>query len=459
MVVGLSTGPIVFYHLNVALDTLTHCSELDYNDGLLTNLVLEPSKSVLIGAGCKGTMSVFDLKKGVITSQLLNPDKKFVSIAYDRNEHVAFVGTTEGSVVVFELSPKTGDGKIPKKICTIEMTYPANSPSAKHNSKGEVKCVVYAEELRMLYVAHMNHIHLIAMKDECKSFDRLGMLSMNEKLRISNVLVLNCGYYVIATSNIGVVAMFDISDEEKVKTRDERLDEAARDLSIGNGKASDNMANTSNKLSTTASRMKPWNEIILQSNGVMRDWLRAKGVDSSVAVNRADLIRIVIKAERTVTPTMAAKVLRPKNLTENDPTKRKRTDAMLVWSMNPDVSLDVNDTTIDDSEAYQHQDEISPPPSPVPPTSPHKQPILPFVELPPLIRASAYIEAFRCMCFGTKDGTLRFVSLADFMPAKSKMEELQATQMREEALRSDATPEGIMGSRNSTRGKRHQLEK
>ncbi len=441
LIVGLTTGAILFYYLNDACDKLTYCSEHDYHSGMLCNMVVEPSNHVFIGSARQGTMSVFNMNEGAVSTQSAKGDAQFTMIAYDRTEHIAFCGTRHiGTVRAFDLYTNP-----PRLLYSFIM------PHAKLSGKGDVNGVVFVEETRLLYATHFNNIHIWAVspKASISKSTKFATLSMQESVRISDLLVFNRGYYVVASGTKGVVALFDISDRPREETTEEAIAAASRTLSttrLSHAKSvMSSSASDTNALSTTTSNLIPWSEVVQRSNSAMRDWLRANGVDSSMTVTRPDLIRLVVAYQQQKQPS------EPVNVAEHLIPKE---DAFLTWNLNP-IPLELLEAQ-DESEkerATIAEAQAAAAAAEGPPPKGTKS----LFEEVPFVRCSAYIEEMRAIAFGCDNGVTHFVSLADFLPPLSKGEKQDIAHIRTQLSFGDTSPQGIHGSVKSSKGKRHQL--
>jgi hypothetical protein len=392
-------------------------------------MIIDQSNNYLISATGNGTLAVFNMEEGAITVQSAI-QSKFNSIAYDRIENVAICGTYVGTVVVLNLCKNP-----PSLLDTVVLP-------GKYPNSGNV-FVAYNEEMRLLYATHHNDIIIYHWNHTVNKYlipTVYLTLSLKQNIKINNLLVLNQGLFVIASSTKGFVAVFDISDAPVQETVDEAISNATKNV-LSNEK-SKQLASASadvDLLTTSTSGLLPWEKVVLKSNSAMRDWLRAKGVDSSLSTTRADLIRLITKISH-VSITAVKNVLLPKN---------PRKDVLFTWNLKPIKKYAIpGEVFVEKKENF----------------------ILKKLKIGKgsFILNATYIEEMRAILFGCWNGLMHVVSLQDFLPPFLVEERQDINLIRNQMSVENASLKGnngdnisknsnIKGSIKSTRGKRHQL--
>lgn len=449
VILGLSTGPILFYYLSQDCSTLTYCSELDCHNNLLCNLIYEPKNNMLLGGSNSGSLSCFDCDQGQTTTQLGKGCGPINSIAYARQIHVVFVGTKDGHVVIYDLKFNP-----PKEMKRFALTQGTNNPKLqKLDNKGDVY-VVYVEETRQLIATHFHEIYvwdiprndLIASTNyhvsTCKAKFFLNCQT-EHTAKICSLLVFHYGNYICVSTTRGNVVLFDMSDAPKEDTLEEAMSKAAKNLSGANNSTSSASADV-NYLSTTYSALVHWWEIIKRNNTALRDWLRANGVDATLALTRADLIALVIEyyagTPENVTSEIIADQLRA---------KKPRMDPLLTWNLNSMEYIPETVTSIDGADP-RGGDAIGGDGS----SKSAKRAT--FREPPPFIVSSCFLDEIGSLAFGTREGKVELVSIAAFLPPLSSEEKRDLTHIRTQMSYLDTNVQGIKGSTKSSRGKRHE---
>jgi hypothetical protein len=177
--------------------------------------------------------------------------------------------------------------------------------------------------------------------------------------------------------------------------------------------------NPDDLLGTSASALLDWSAIVLRSNAVIRDWLRAKGIDTSQATSRMDLLTCM---QRSLQPRLSA-------VAGSEATRALCSAVdfpLFLWRLQP------------------------------PPTGSAGKP------RPPATQPYAYSSFYctgdaRCLVFGTSDGLLHVVSLQQFVTPYFDVESevLQsARQARRAAATTSTSAERVGGSTKTARGKR-----
>jgi hypothetical protein len=449
VIVGLSTGPILFYYLSYDCTTLTYCSELDCHNDLLCNLIYEPKNSMLMGGSNSGSLSCFDCGEGQTTTQLGKGCGPINSIAYARQIHVVFVGTKDGHVNIYDLKFNP-----PKEMKRFPLTQGTTNPKLqKLDNKGDV-CVVYVEETRQLIATHFHEIYvwdiperdLIAATNyyagSCKAKFFLNCQT-EHTAKICSLLVFNYGNYICVSTTRSNVVLFDMSDPPKEETLEEAMSKAAKNLSIASKSTSSASADV-NYLSTTNSALVNWKEIIKRNNTALRDWLRANGVDATLALTRADLIALVIEyyagTPENVTCEIVAELLRAKT---------PRTDPLLTWNLNSMEYVPETVTSVDGADPMDGDATAGDGSSKSAKTAI-------FLEPPPFIVSSCFLDEIGSLAFGTVEGKVELVSIAAFLPPLSSEEKRDLAHIRTQMSFLDTHEQGIKGSTKSTRGKRHE---
>ena len=168
---------------------------------------------------------------------------------------------------------------------------------------------------------------------------------------------------------------------------------------------------TGNSLVTTGGGLIDWKDVIKLSNAPMRDWLRAKGVDASGAMNRIDLV-------------------------------------LLIWQ-NGDINSTIN--KLGDVQM---------------PVNPRPNDILFSCKLvsavqrvltKPFINCSCFIEDLSLLAFGCEDGHVYLVSIADFLSPIYSSLHYEIEQLKYYWRQYPPDVSRIHGSTKVTQGKKHQL--
>lgn len=417
--VGLATGPILFFQLSADATELIYCSELDCHKGVLCNIITDRSSGVLVSASDAGTLTVYDLKECITRTPLVvsKGSAKFVSFAYDRSENMAYCGTDAGTVCVYDLEKNP-----PILIHTITLSLWKNK---EKEGKADVIGLFFIEETRLLYCAHEYKVHVLKMSHKVtieKSSLRF-LLSMSEQIEIADLRVLYNGQYIVVSSGEGPAAMFEIS---------EKLCDVEKSHGFSMSDAS-----VTDELSTSASRLLPWQEVIKRSDATLRDWLRANSVNTSVAYTHSDLIRLV----RNTEVLRVAEASCDNHKTDKNPKGDGDIDRFEIERIADNLISSVLIPKIPRTDALFSWI--------IPDNRPESSLSL---KKAPLVNTTCYMENIRAVAYGCEDGNVHFVSVSEFFSPMSDAEKSDIDR-----LRLNVTKDVIGGSTKSTRGRKSTL--
>jgi hypothetical protein len=201
------------------------------------------------------------------------------------------------------------------------------------------------------------------------------------------------------------------------------------DLCLSCSQFSHDDAHSGGNDDSTASYLLTWDAVVNMSTAVMRDWLRAKGCrDARFALTRYDLLQLILDVA-AVSPMDVALAVTP---------KAPQKTVLFAWKLlSAATSLPLR-AAEGSLAAYE------------PATT---------------FNSIAYFESIRALVFGASDGSLSFVSLADFISPLTTCELDDIVQRRAKVDSTysgktavfDAETSGL--KKNSTKGKRHILTK
>lgn len=318
VIVGLSTGPILFYYIGHGQSSLTYCCEVDCHSSLVRNLIIETTskEGICFTASQDGVLTMYDLNRADMKSQCSTSQGVSINcIAHYGTDSLIFCGTNVASVVIYDVST------IPPTLLKT-LSLPNYDPTNKaHKNNSDVTALVFENERRLLYCAYRNVIHVFRIynkKEISKSVIKSHCLQLKASLKISNLLLLNHGQFLVASETRGSVAVFDMS-QKPVK--------------------SSSSSSYSSQVDTmkTGAVVEKWQDVIKLGNAAMKDWLIGKGIDVVGAKSKGDLIRLVATTAG-VDENTAVDVLIP-----DDP----RCDVIFTWStVDP---LNANDAQLNNS--------------------------------------------------------------------------------------------------------------
>lgn len=454
VIVALATGPMLFYFLDESCRTLTYCGELDYNRDRICNLIIaspvlsSPSAATvaatnsllntapdvyLIAASVNNILISYNLTKEKLEAQSARMEHTICALCYDALDHLALVGTPQGSVVLYNLRINP-----PTKVHAFDLS-PSGTQAPKVKADLVVTAMVFVQETRLLYVAcnHAVHILRICTLSNIKKSTVWQKLPFNPALSVSTLSLVQKGKLVVLGGCNGAVAVYDMTDYRGARRSSAGILNMNTSVDHQAGVAINQSAGVSggflasklsaaadniDHLATSAAQLMPWEQVIRESNSKMRDWLRALGVDAILVRHRAELLSLVARTAGIDVDTLTKELLPP----------LPRMEVLFAWNFIP----------------YD-------------PVTGSKKSLVQGTQQQPQLRATIYVEETQCLLFGCKDGTVRCVSLQDFYPpyAGSMIDSGVVRAWREEALLKDGmtSAAAIKGLPKTMRGKRHQL--
>jgi hypothetical protein len=385
--VALATGPILLYQLNEKEDGLVYMGELDYANDPLCNLIYDYDRDTLILASHSSSLMGFSLKQGELVSQTTWGGARFTIISYDTYLNISFCGTTVGSVFVYDMSQS-----LPNLVFKITLPY-----SDVKLQDGNIMGLWFEEQTRLLYVAHGSSVFIYLILDKTQPI-LWTTLTISATARISTLLCVDMGRFVIVGCTGGGIAVFDMTseaalDDNSTVERSRTLDEVASSQSV--------KALTKEMESDKFIHRVPWIQVIKGSNAFMRQWLTEEGVDFSGASRRMDLIRLVAGVVGASVRTTAEMLL---------------------------------------------------------PASPRKD-VMFATKLPGAIMSSCYVEDMHAILFGSTDGVM-FMLSANILSKKSFSIDVEEWgHMRQSVITSGtSSPTGIIRNLSAfDRGKKHEI--
>lgn len=455
VVIGLSTGPILFYYLSEYADSLTFCAELDCHSHLLDNIFIDSWTNNMIAAS-KSCVSTFNMAEGLQKSTF-DGDASFqiTGIAFYVLGQVVFAGSRAGQVRAYDMKTPR-----PQISCTVNI-----EKDIKAKGNGKV-CVAFVEETALLYCTYFHSIMVYTVPPgKCMGKFSLGQflcISLEPSLsNISSLVVFNKGNFISVTTTRGAVCVYAMVGEVEGETEEEALSRTARSLSSKKSptQASASAASVMNYLTSSKGGVVRWNTIIHESDPAIRDWLRSHGVDTSGAYARANLLKLVAEfvagdeSKVTVLEMLEAiaLTLRPGCICK---------DCFLTFHL--------DDTIVDENLAESNYNTLRGVlDNPATEDAAERigedgagaKPNFDCGSLKNMrIITSHFIEEMSCLAFGTESGITYFVSVAQFLPPLLPQEKFDLDLVRRRLAELPTSAAGIKGSTKSKRGKGHELD-
>lgn len=230
------------------------------------------------------------------------------------------------------------------------------------NSAAAVSAICFVEETHLLYVAVGHVVYLLQLPFSWGLLQRPDLwvwhaepLKLSPHARISQMVVLLSGQYVVVASGA----------EGSVTVFAMNPKPAPLPGTVADGE--EDPVLPEEKLNTAAAEQAPWQQAVRFSNFDMRVWFQRKGVNAADALTRAELLKLMAQS-CSVAPADIASALRPAA-----PAK----DALFTYTLR----------TPRDSKVY--------------------------------VTSIAYMDGLRALALGCVDGSVRLLSLADFLPPVS----------------------------------------
>lgn len=432
LLVGLNHGVTMHYHVTLPTGELTYGGEVDCQRdaviGLQTRyLTSNPHPSsqppvtqhLYVGASVGGACYVYNMLDSTMLSQTMSMAQQTLSsLAYDLRTSSMFLGNQRGQILVFDTTKSP-----PVLRFTIDIPLPRRSTVEETNATSRrprpVLALTFVDETRLLYCAVLNEVYVYHFPPNNASTVLFKTLALQKDCEIMSVTVVDTGRLVVVTDSEGRVVVFAPPAATAPLTTPTG---AAATVSISTAAAASPLlaanVNPDDLLGTSASGLLDWSAIVVRSNAVIRDWLRAKGIDTSQATSRMDLLTCM---QRSLQPQLSA-------VAGSDATRALCNFVdfpLFLWRL-------------------------------LPPLGPGGKP------RPPATQPYAYSSFYctgdaRCLVFGTSDGFLHVVSLQQFVAPYFDIES-EVLQSARQARRASTTTltsaERVGGSTKTTRGKR-----
>lgn len=309
--VGLASGLILLFHCPYNCQKMVFCREINFHKSPPLSMSLDFSGQYLSSVSKASRFMFYNLVDSHAVSQLATPARhQFTSIAADCTEWMVFVGTNRGTVLFYDSACN------PPRLLH-ELPAPVLIPNV-----GETLGLHFDENSRLLYFAHWNKVYVYAIRPKQKASSSVlyVTLEMANNCPISTVKVINNGNLVAIGAKNGAVCVYDLSD----KSAPGGAAGGGANLGIVQSASALAAQNTLKLFTSASSKLTPW-EVVKMSNGAIRDWLRANGLDSNEAVDRVQLIRLVLKSAN-LTPEASCDVFKMP--------KRKYTEADVAFTWN-----------------------------------------------------------------------------------------------------------------------------
>lgn len=440
LLVGLSHGVTMHYHVTLPTGELTYGGEVDCQRdavvGLQTRYLTtthpppQPpvTQHLYVGASAGGACYVYNMLDSTMLSQTMSMAQQTLSsLAYDLSTSLMFLGNQRGQILAFDTTKSP-----PVLRFTIDTPLPRRSTAEEANATARrprpVRALTFVEETRLLYCAVLNEVYVYHFAPGHAAHVLFKTLPLQKECEIVSVTVADTGRLVVVTDSEGRVVVFAPPAATAPLTSPTGTAAAAGAATAStSGAAAATVAspllasnlNPDDLLGTSASALLDWSAIVLRSNAVIRDWLRAKGIDTSQATSRMDLLTCM---QRSLQPRLSA-------VAGSEATRALCSAVdfpLFLWRLQP------------------------------PPTGPAGKP------RPPATQPYAYSSFYctgdaRCLVFGTSDGLLHVVSLQQFVTPYFDVESevLQsARQARRAAATTSTSAERVGGSTKTARGKR-----
>eukprot|EP01033_Poteriospumella_lacustris_P002747 gene2747-1995_t len=416
LLVGLSHGVTMHYHVTVPTGELTYGGEVDCQRdavvGLQTRYLTtahpppQPpvtqhlyvgasaggacyppvTQHLYVGASAGGACYVYNMLDATMLSQTMSMAQQTLSsLAFDLSTSLMFLGNQRGQILAFDTTKSP-----PVLRFTIDTPLPRRSTAEEANATARrprpVRALTFVEETRLLYCAVLNEVYVYHFAPGHAAHVLFKTLPLQKECEIVSVTVADTGRLVVVTDSEGRVVVFAPPAATAPLTSPTGTAVAAGAATAStSGAAAATVAspllasnlNPDDLLGTSASALLDWSAIVLRSNAVIRDWLRAKGIDTSQATSRMDLLTCM---QRSLQPRLSA-------VAGSEATRALCSAVdfpLFLWRLQP------------------------------PPTGPAGKP------RPPATQPYAYSSFYctgdaRCLVFGTSDGLLHVVSLQQFV--------------------------------------------
>lgn len=435
--VGLGMGVVMHYHWNVNEGSqqrrLNYGGEVDGHRSMIVGLqsrffstteMTKPSH-LCAAASAAGACHVYNMLDGMMLSQTMTMARQtLVSSAYDIMSPLYFLGNEMAEILVMDPTKNP-----PVLISTVSIPLPqrANPQDAQATGRRPrpVCCLQFVDETRLLYCTVLNEVHVYIVPRASGQLTPFQCLRLQEDAEITSLDVIDTGRLVVVVDDKGRVVVFSapIRTPKSATTASSSSSSSASAAASEPSSPSPTMlasapssaTSPDDLLATSASRLSEWSDVVVRSNTVMRDWLRAKGVDSSKASTRLELMQCIQRALRFEVNVVGSLAVLELCKSVETP--------LFVWKL------------------------ASPSPA-----NGQDRPAPSF----PYANAVKYASGdVRSLFFGTSDGFLHAYSMQQFVSPHFDLERDVLQSLRQTRHHQPATTvEGVLGSTKTARGKR-----
>jgi WD40 repeat protein len=452
LLVGMINGIILYYHLSEDLQELTYCGEFDYHEDPLVGLQIDPDNAdYYFAVSQKGRVTMYDLNEAKLITHLeKGNDFQVTCFTFAWNTKVAYLGTNKGSIICCDCELK------PVKVLhTIQFPgVPGLLPKINHlHYCAERRSVIVNTSNNQVYFMEIN-------SSDFKDAEFKLVLSLNRNSSIIYSTLFHHNQYFLAITNTENLLIFEYkvpssmttfkpsSMVEMYKNKSNKpvtlgknttpattptsgtsavnspgptspvvADARPVNSNIGTTAASRHGAQY-DFLSSTASEVMPWFEVIHEDNQTIMDWLRAKGVQyDPLTATTAELRNLVAKTE---------------NVSQKDYFNASRKK------------------TISESPFFAQQ--VS-----------HARTRLGLHFPSPFIQSHCLVAEKQLLFFGGADGYLYLSSMREFFPSYEGVDKKAIQEKRKQLFNAFVNPssaaalttaEAIQAPKKTTRGKR-----
>jgi hypothetical protein len=332
LLAGLINGIIMYYHL-APNGELTYVGELDYHQDRFYELAMEPQWNYYVAASARGRLTLYDCNEGTMLCQLERLHAhKITCFTFNFIDRVAFYGTGKGSILVYDAT------RNPPTLLTSFAI--AHNGDKKKENLGDIHCLKFAHERKVLVGNHWNRIFIYEVNTENKAMYTLrNTFTLVEKCFMTMMDSFQNDSYISGITNTGNFVCYrfqvlqgkaiDVTSNDSAKSANALVNKAqtvatnASATAVFTGSYSDKVAandsvEKSRQEAEAANKIVNWEEVIYRDTGSIREWLREREVDIHTAHTRFDvvksLVNFVAKADPAVTLSTVVTRLRYKEL-------------------------------------------------------------------------------------------------------------------------------------------------
>ena len=318
VIVGLTSGPVVVFFLTNDNKEFHYRTELNSHYSPVVALTVDttlPNAHYCISVGQAGSITALNLSVGRISSQGACPSgTKIYSLCYDPYQSVAFCGTDQAKIIVFDLKQNPAVELLCLNICD-EMDSTLYQPP---DTTSSVLSLAYDSKRRMLYASLRHRIfrwrilsrqgqQYHAVKENYQFLSSQAVLSLIPSAIVKSISLINDGQFLLVGEDGGGMTIFDlfqpVLDHLQLGT-------------MGGGSSSQAIS---------------WKDAVMMGTSAMLAWLHKHAVDTSVATTRDDVLHLIAEANNLSDDDIISVLIPP----------QVKNEVFIAWSSlnRPDVPL------------------------------------------------------------------------------------------------------------------------